>query len=149
MVIAALPKNPELRQKIEEVDALAERLLGGAPGALSHEAFVEIDLKLNEVFLQATENRIFREVFTLVSNRSMRIRTFVEAMPKIRGSSLMQEITREHRAITQAILRQDREEAQKRVREHLANAEYRTLQEMKSYLENLRILEQSRASGGK
>jgi len=149
LVIETFSRNPELKKKIEQLDVLVQRLIETPYEVWDYDEYVEIDLKLNELFFQATENRIFREVFTLVSSRSMRIRTFVEATSKVRGSSLMHEITREHRAIIQAMLREDREDARGRVREHLANAEARTLQEMKSYIENLRALEESRAPIGK
>jgi DNA-binding GntR family transcriptional regulator len=148
LVIEAFSKAPELKKKIEELEGLARKLMETPYELCDYQEYVEIDLKLNELFFRATENRIFREVFTLVSNRSMRIRTFVEATSKVKGSSLMHEITQEHQAIIQAMLREDREEAQRRVREHLANAESRTLREMKSYIENLRILQENRAPRG-
>jgi DNA-binding GntR family transcriptional regulator len=46
---------------------------------------------------------------------------------------MMHAITQEHRAIIQAMLQEDVDEAQKRVRQHLSNAELRTVQEMMRY----------------
>lgn len=149
LAIEAFSKSSVLKRKIEEVDGLTEKVIQTSYEACDYNEYLDIDLKLNELFFQAMENKIFREVFTLVSSRSMRIRTFVEATSKVRGSSLMRDITHEHRAIIQAMLREDPGEARKRVREHLANAESRTLQEMKSYRENIRTLEESRAPTGK
>jgi DNA-binding GntR family transcriptional regulator len=133
LVIEALSKTPQLKEMLQKVDELVKKVIQTPADAFDHDKYVEVDLKLNELFLQVTENKLFREVFALVSSRSMRIRTFVEATSKARPNHMMHAITQEHRAIIQAMLQEDVDEAQKRVRQHLSNAELRTVQEMMRY----------------
>jgi len=133
LVIEGLSKNPQLREKLQKVDELAKKIAQTPVETCEYDEYVEIDLNLNELFLQAAENRLFREVLMLISSRSMRIRTFVEATSKVKESYLMHAITLEHQMIIQAMLQEDIHEAQKRVRQHLSNAELRTVQEMMRY----------------
>jgi len=136
LVIKGLSSTPRLKEKLMEVDKLANKIIQTPVEVCEYGEYIGVDLKLNELFLEAIENRIFHEVLILVSSRSMRIRTFVEATSKVKGSHLMHVITQEHQAIIQAMLQEDLEKAQQRVSHHLLNAELRTLQEMMKYKRN-------------
>jgi DNA-binding GntR family transcriptional regulator len=149
VVVKVISISPELKNKLQEVQKLAEKVLHSDVDAFKYDEYLEIDLKLHEIFLQAIENKIFREVLTLVGSRSMRIRTFVEATPKAHLNTMIHQITEEHQAIIEAMLREDSNDARKRVHDHLLNAESRTLQEMESYKEKARPLEALRALTGK
>jgi len=136
LVVKAISTNPELKEKLQQVHELAKKVIQTPVHACEYDDYLEIDLKLNEILLQATENKIYREVLTLVGSRSMRIRTFVEATSKMNPNRMIHTITGEHQAIIQAMLHGDLEEARKKVQEHLLNAELRTLQEMINYKMN-------------
>jgi DNA-binding GntR family transcriptional regulator len=133
LVVENLAKDLELKGKLLQVHELVRKVLQDPTHRCSYDEYIEIDLRLNEIFLQAINNRLLREVLSLVSSRSMRIRTFVEATTKAQLNVMIHQITNEHDAIIQAMLCQDSKEAHQKVYDHLINAELRTLGEMRSY----------------
>ena len=121
-----LARDPHLRERLLEVLRRAEHIAKVGP-VISLEEYVGIDLHLNEIFLGAVENRLFREMFTLLANRSLRIRTFAEATADTVNRRLIGTVTGEHIGIVRAILAEDAERARRLVAEHLANGEARTI----------------------
>jgi DNA-binding GntR family transcriptional regulator len=148
LLIAAFPKNEDLRKKMQQIEELTKKVIETSVEPYNYEEYAESDLRFNELFIQATSNKILREVLTLISERSMRIRAFVEATPKLTSSDLTYSVTHEHQGIVQAMLHENTEEAQQRVLEHLVNAELRTVQEMATNKkESLNPSESTRTDG--
>jgi DNA-binding GntR family transcriptional regulator len=133
LVIASISKAQELKASLERVNEQVKSFIHGPVDTSKYENYIEIDLRLNEVFLQAGGRTLFREILEFVSDRSMRIRTLVEATSRDRSTSVVNKITKEHQRIIKAMLDGNLEEAEVRLREHLINGEARTLEEIAKY----------------
>jgi DNA-binding GntR family transcriptional regulator len=133
LVIKALSRDSGVKIALQNLLKEAESLYNNPPDLTAYEMYTSIDLKLNDILLQASEKTLFREVLNLANTRSLRIRTFVEVVSEKRPTNTMHLITREHIAIIQAILNGDEGEAGRMVTQHLINAEGRTIEEIVAY----------------
>jgi|WetSurMetagenome_2_1015567.scaffolds.fasta_scaffold566211_1 GntR family transcriptional regulator, rspAB operon transcriptional repressor len=133
LVIAAMSKDRQVKSTLEKLLEQAESLCNTTFELTDYGSHTSIDLKLNDIFLQASKKTLFREIFNFVSARSHRIRTFVEAVSKKRPTNIIHTITKEHIVIIQAILEGDENEVKRVVCQHLLNAEARTLEEIGGY----------------
>ena len=106
---------------------------------LGAEQYTTIDLKLHELFLDMLDNGILKELFYVVGNKSLRIRTFVEATSKDKGVSgeALQPSAHEHLSIIDALLSGNEEQVVEAVKTHLTNSEKRTLKSLTGYFETL------------
>ena len=133
LVISSLSKASDLEDRLRILQKKAEDICCVSLEAVNHDDFATIDLELNEIFLEAAGKTLFHEVLLFVSARSIRIRTFVEAVSKSRSTSVIHMITEEHKAIIQAMRDRDADRAQQSVMEHLMKGESRTLLEIEKY----------------
>lgn len=133
LVIGAMWKDSHVRIALANLLDEAESLCNKPLDFTDYELYTSIDLKLNDIFSQASGKSLFREVFNFVNTRSLRIRTFVEAVSKKRPTNVMHLITQEHIAIIRAILSGDEKETSRMVSQHLVNAEARTIEEIIGY----------------
>jgi len=129
--------NPNLEESLreikEEAEGIQEILATTVPLTSSqYEAYLEIDLRLQEVIVEALGNSLLGNIFSLVGNHSLRIRSFVEAAIEPSGSEVLHNINEEHLAIIEALLGRDPERTQETAKQHLNNAQERTLQAMRS-----------------
>ena len=127
-------RNPDLLASLKDVLASAERVLSILPDKISLEELVGIDLHLNQIFLDAVDNSLLREILVLIGNRSLRVRTYTEATAPTVDASLIETTTREHIAIIQAIVEGDAGRSCRMVTEHLLNSEGRTTRALRSRL---------------
>lgn len=95
--------------------------------------YLNIDYQLHAALTSAIDP-FFRDVLDYVGIRSLRIRTFAEAVTKSKSDELILTVTREHLEIVQAILDERAEEAKQSVYKHLKNGEARTLQAVRATL---------------
>lgn len=127
MVPAALDRRAGLQVKLATLHTLNQTLCRrGLPQENDRYA---VDFTLNEIMLAAADNHLLREVMDFIVQRSMRIRTIVEAI--LDGQPDEEEfraIALEHMTIIEAMLARDPEAVQAAVREHLLSAEKRTLE---------------------
>jgi DNA-binding GntR family transcriptional regulator len=132
LVIKAISGKLSPKEKVLKVYEKAKEICRNTVDQIEYEDYLSIDLNLNDIFVEAAGKTLFREVLTLVEDRSLRIRTFVEAISKALPNKMIQTITKEHLQILEALLRQDSDEAQQRVYQHLQNGEARTIKAIRN-----------------
>lgn len=101
--------------------------------------YAAIDLKLHALFLDMEENEIIKELFYILGNKSLRIRTFVEAVNKdkqLPGASLKNS-AREHLIIIEALLSGEEDKVTTAVDRHLVNSEKRTMEKLDTYFQSI------------
>jgi len=134
LAATSISQDSRLNGYLQAVKKKAEGVCRRTSDAIQHEEYLEIDLKLNEILMEAVGNTLLREVLLFVGDRSLRIRTFAEATMKALPSRIIHLVTEEHLTIIQAILDGNPEEAREKVLQHLTNAEHRTVQAIRNRL---------------
>jgi DNA-binding GntR family transcriptional regulator len=131
-IVSVIKKNKGLKKKLETLKTETNTLIQTKQGP---EQYAIIDLKLHELFLEMVDNSVLKELFYLVGNKSLRIRTFVEATNKDSGitSQTLQPSAQEHLAIIEALLNCHEEQIVGAVETHLINSEKRTQKSLKNY----------------
>lgn len=134
--VGGLKKNKGLKKKLEELKEETSNLVRTKQGA---EHYAIIDLKLHELFLDLVGNGIIKELFYILGNKSLRIRTLVEATNKDRGisSEVLQNGASEHLAIVEALLSENENQVVGAMEAHLINSEKRTLKYLDDYFSTL------------
>lgn len=132
----AVGEKSVLIETLEALKAEIYHLMETKQGA---EQYTIIDLKLHELFLEMVENSVIKELFYMVGNKSLRIRTFLEASNLEKGVSeeALQPSAQEHLEIVEALLSVDVDRAVAAVDLHLKNSEERTLNSMDEYFKTL------------
>jgi DNA-binding GntR family transcriptional regulator len=127
-----LEKNAKLVERLRHLRKKTENLCQKTARPSSYS---QVDLELNEIFLFLIENTILKELFNLVGDRALRIRTFVEATVKSRpnGSYNLNASAQEHLRIIKALEQGDIEKIEASIVDHLNNSEQRTLTSIKGY----------------
>jgi DNA-binding GntR family transcriptional regulator len=127
----------KLRAVKKEAEEIQKALTNAAKSLTSsqYEVYIGIDLRLQEIILEALGNSLLGKVLSLVGNHSLRIRSFAEAGAKPSRCELCHTINRDHLMIIEALLSEDSEKVQGVVRQHLDNAEERTMQSLAINLE--------------
>ena len=136
LVAKRLSINPNLEESLREIKEEAEEIQETLATTISltssqYEAYLGIDLRLQEVILGVLSDTLLGKVFSFVGSHALRIRSFAEASADpLRGEAL-HDTNREHLVIIEALLDKDSERTQEAVKRHLDNAEGRTLQAAK------------------
>lgn len=127
-----LEKNAKLVDKLQHLRKKTENLCQNTARPSSYS---QVDLELNEIFLFLIQNTILKELFNLVGDRALRIRTFVEATVKSKpnGSYNLNASAKEHLRIIKALQKGDIEKIEASIVEHLNNSEQRTLTSIRGY----------------
>ena len=134
--VVGLKKNKDLKMKLEELKEETSNLIQSKQDP---EHFAVIDLKLHELFLNLMGTGIMKELFYILGNKSLRIRTLVEATNKDRGitSEVLQKGAREHLDIIEALLNENEDQVVGTMEAHLINSEKRTLKYLDDYFNTL------------
>ena len=132
LVAASLSTNPRLSTLLTtlKTDNEATREIASQRDKLSptqHKKYMKIDLQLNNAIWEGIRNSLLGEIFTFVSNHSLRIRSYAEASMGESEIALVRVVTKEHARIIDALLSGDSDRAEKAVKDHLNKAEQRTL----------------------
>ena len=131
-LVSVIKNNDGLKKQLEELKKKTMVLMETKHGA---EQYTIIDLELHELFLTMVGNLILKELLYVVGNKSLRIRTFVEASKK--GKELedrnLQPSAREHLEIIEALLSCNEERVVAALETHLTNSEKRTLESLEEY----------------
>ena len=127
-----LEKNTKLAERLQHLRKKTENLCQNTARPSSYS---QVDLELNEIFLFLIQNTILKELFNLVGDRALRIRTFVEATVKSRpnGSYNLNASVQEHLRIIKALEKGDIEKIEASIVDHLNNSEQRTLTSIRGY----------------
>jgi len=132
-----LPSDYNLEERLYRVKQEAEEIQGILTATSTsltssqYETYLGIDLQLQEVILETLGNTLLGKVLSSVGNHSMRIRSFAEASAGPSRGEVLHNINGEHLMIIEALLGRDPERSQEVVKQHLDNAEERTLQALK------------------
>jgi len=137
LVAKKVATDPGLERRLHELRKTAETIqklvTSGTTFNLSQrEAYMKIDLRLHELMVEALGKSLLGSILALVGNHSLRIRSFVEAASNHLDSELALTVTGEHLVIIEALLKKDCDGVQELVRQHLVNAENRTLKVVKT-----------------
>jgi len=132
LIASSLSANPHLstllgilkadNKAIHEIAFQRDKL-----SPLQHKKYMELDLRLNNAMWEGIGDSLLAEVFNLVSNHSLRIRSYAEASMGESEIALVRVVTKEHSLIIDALLSEDPDRAEKAVKAHLNKAEQRTL----------------------
>jgi DNA-binding GntR family transcriptional regulator len=135
-LVSAVKKNEGLKNKLEDLKKATLLLIETHQDP---EQYMRIDLELNELFLNVIGNAVLKELFYIVGNKSLRIRTFVEAKNKSENTSgeALKPSAREHLEIIEALLSGSKDRVIKAMDLHLANSEIRTLKSLEEYFNTL------------
>jgi len=115
----------ELQRKIRRIKNAVES--GSLTPSLRH-AHHSSGLELNGIVFDALEHELLRKVFSLISDHSLRIRVFTESSSLPSKEHSVAVVTDEHLVIIDALLAGDETRAEQAVKEHLSNAETRTVE---------------------
>jgi len=142
-----IAQDPEYKRGLLQVKKMAEKvasILANNSAVPSYETYLQVDLKLERLMLEAVENSLLQRLIAFVSSHSRRIRSFAEASSNSSAIEMMRTINEEHLHIIEAILNADTGEAWKAVKRHLDNAERRTINQLegRSYSTLERFLEE-------
>ena len=135
-LVSLVKKNNNLKRQLL---ALKAETLNLMETEQDPEQYAIIDLKLHELFLDMTDNGILKELFYIVGNKALRIRTFVEATNKDKGTpgDTLRPSAHEHLAIIEAILSGRQAPVIVAVENHLINSQKRTLKSLGDYFKTL------------
>jgi DNA-binding GntR family transcriptional regulator len=127
-----LENNPKLVERLQHLRKKIETLCQKTARPSNYS---QVDLELNEIFLFLIQNTILKELFNLVGDRALRIRTFVEATVKSRpnGSYNLNASAQEHLRIIKALEKGDIEKIEISIVDHLNKSEQRTLTSIGGY----------------
>jgi len=125
--------DSHLKILLEGIKRNAHKICNTPEDQINKSDYLNIDYRLHKVLLHAVDP-FFREILEFVGSRSLRIRTFAEAISRSRIDGLMITVTKEHLQIIQALLEENAEEATSIVYKHLKNGEDRTLKAVREML---------------
>ena len=126
----------QLREVMERAGEIQEALntTSGSLTTSQREAYLAIDLDLQKVILEGLGNTLLRKALSLAGDHSLRTRSFLEASLPRTERTTMSIINQEHLRIIVPLLTGDFEGVQKAMREHLDNAEVRTIRAVAEFL---------------
>ncbi len=118
---------------IEQLEVLRLDTHSLLKGNHNPDKYSSIDLKLHDVFIEIVQNSIIQDLFCMVGEKSLRIRTFVETtrMDGENSQEILKSTAREHLAIIEALLDCDKKRITRNLKLHLNNSEKRTLEALK------------------
>jgi len=133
--------NPNFKKSLYEIrkdaEGIQEILAASIPLTSSqYETYLGVGLRLQEVILEALGDTLLEQVLSLVGNHSLRIRSFAEASSTACESKILHVVNNEHLAILDALLDGDQKRVMEAVRKHLSNAEARTIQAFKKFMQS-------------
>jgi DNA-binding GntR family transcriptional regulator len=125
------------RCQIVEIDTLYKKMLGIIQGPVDFAAYINSDLEIHELMFKHLSNTLLREILDRVDQQSMRIRYLAESKGNSVGfkPEVVEQVTKEHLAILDALKERDADQAAAATLEHLINGEARTLKTLEQVTE--------------
>ena len=133
-VIDAAPKDPLLMKDLRRLFEKASQVCNSDNDRIDTQSYLDIDARIDEIFLRSAGKTLFGEVYNFVEERSLRVRTFAEAVSSDSQAELMRLVTAEHLSILEALIEGNIDIAKVRVLQHLKNGEARTLKALQEKL---------------
>lgn len=130
--IADDPKlKAELKELKDETLELQRVVENGPLGSDHYERYLEVDLELEEIIEMALGDTLLNKLMRQVGNHSLRIRSFTEVSYNKEVTAAILANNEEHLEILEKMLELDLEGMREAVKNHLENAEERTLKALK------------------
>ena len=126
----------EIKEALGKLLKKAQAILRQPENKVDMEGYLSIDLGLHKTFIEVAGDTLLGEIFNLVGDRSLRIRSYVEAAAskyETTPTPKIHEITNEHIEIITAVYHGKADIAQEQQRRHLINGRARTLDMMKRH----------------
>jgi len=121
---------PDLRERLTELQqkarSIKETATSGPLTPSQRETCRGIGLELYKIALDALDHDLLKRVFSLISDHSLRIRSFAEASSLPYEETILPLVNDEHIAIIDALLAGDEKRVKWAVKRHLVNAQART-----------------------
>lgn len=125
------------RCEITKVDDLYAKMLGIIRGPVDFTTYINSDLEIHELMFKHLNNVLLRDILDRVDQHSMRIRYLAESKSNAGGfrSEVVEQVTREHLAILNALKERNPEKSAAATLRHLTNGEARTLRTLEKTIE--------------
>lgn len=123
--------------KMTEINVLYDKMIGIIQGPVDFVAYINTDLELHELMFKYLSNTLLREILDRLNQQSMRIRYLAESRNNATGFrvDVVEQVTREHMAILDALKERNADKAAASTLEHLLNGEARTLKTLEQVTE--------------
>ena len=128
--------------ELEEINALYGKLERIIEGPVDFATYINSDLEIHELMFKYLSNTVLREILNRVDQHSMRIRYLAESNADGFKQQVVEQVTREHLLILDALKKRDAEKAAAATLQHLINGEARTLKTLQQVtdLQNNQLL---------
>lgn len=97
-------------------------------GDEKYQSYLEVDEKLDEVISQSLSNSLLEKMFSLMGDKSLRVRCYAEALTEPHRENVIENATQEHLEIINLILHKNKDKAAEATERHLENAHRRTIE---------------------
>lgn len=126
------------RCELAEIDALYRKMLNIIEGPVDFTTYINSDLEIHELMFKHLSNTLLREILDKVDQHSMRIRYLAESNSDGIKREVVEQVTKEHLCILDALKERDAEKAAATTLQHLVNGEGRTLKTLQqiTYLQS-------------
>ncbi|MBS3791315.1 GntR family transcriptional regulator [Candidatus Bipolaricaulota bacterium] len=130
-----IAEDSKLRAELESLRSLAQEIQNEVDdeplSSSQYENYLEVDLGLEETIELALGDTLLNKMLKQVRNHSLRIRSFTEASTDKNVPEVVRSNNEEHLEIIDSMLDEGLKMVREVVREHLENAESRTLEALK------------------
>ncbi|MBS3735911.1 GntR family transcriptional regulator, partial [Candidatus Bipolaricaulota bacterium] len=127
-----IAEDSKLRAELESLRSLAQEIQNEVDdeplSSSQYENYLEVDLGLEETIELALGDTLLNKMLKQVRNHSLRIRSFTEASTDKNVPEVVRSNNEEHLEIIDSMLDEGLKMVREVVREHLENAESRTLE---------------------
>ncbi|NLG86579.1 MAG: GntR family transcriptional regulator, partial [Firmicutes bacterium] len=113
--------------EMAEINALYEKMLKIVNGPVDFATYINSDLEIHELMFKHLSNTLLREILDRVDQHLMRIRYLAESNANGFKREVVEQVTKEHLSILDALKKRDTQKAAAATLEHLINGETRTL----------------------
>lgn len=113
--------------EMAEINALYEKMLKIVNGPVDFATYINSDLEIHELMFKHLSNTLLREILDRVDQHLMRIRYLAESNANGFKREVVEQVTKEHLSILDALKKRDTQKAAAATLEHLINGEARTL----------------------
>jgi DNA-binding GntR family transcriptional regulator len=121
------------KSKATEVNALYRKMLNIMREPVDFATYINSDIEIHELIFKCLRNTLLREILDRVDQYSMRVRYLAESKGNSDGfkPEVVEQVTREHLNILEALKERDADKAAVTTLEHLINGEARTLKTLR------------------
>ncbi|MGI6128770.1 MAG: GntR family transcriptional regulator [bacterium] len=118
-----------------EISALYTKMESIVQGHVDFVTYINSDLEIHELMFKYLGNKVLRDILERIDQQSLRIRYLAENNADGFKQEVVQQVTREHLGILDALKERDADKAAAVTLEHLQNGEARTLKALEQVTE--------------